>query len=67
MCLRVVADGRILGDGRHPSAHDRHASRHLIPHVWHHEVVGCESVCLLAGKAILQLKNKMFKVVLNPS
>lgn len=49
MCLRVVADGRILGDGSHPSGHDRHASRHLIPHVWHHEVVGCESICLLAG------------------
>lgn len=54
MCLRAATDGSVLGDGGDPSLHDRHASRHLIPHVWHHAVVGCESICLLAGQANLK-------------
>lgn len=46
MCLCIAADGDVLGDGSDSFVHDRHDPRSLPPHVWHHEVLGCESpVC----------------------
>ena len=47
MCLCVVADGDVLGDGGDSSAHDRHAARCLVPHVRHHDGLRCESVRLI--------------------
>lgn len=55
MCLRVAADGRVLGDGSDPAAHDRHAARHLIPHVWHHDVIRCEFIFNLQQKTGLMI------------
>lgn len=56
MCLRTAADGGVLGDGSHPPVHERHASRRLIPCVWHHEVFGREFVSYLDRLSFLKLK-----------
>lgn len=56
MCLRIAADGDVLGDRGDSSVHDRHAPRHPLPHVWHHGVLGREFICLSVGRAILQLQ-----------
>lgn len=39
MCLCVADDGDVLGNRSDSSVHDRHAARHPLPHVWHHEVL----------------------------